>query len=88
MSLSDFLTLLKPLGTLGIVIALLLAAVVVLYRQQVKSAQDALAEANARADRLEAELKAANTDFLRYLALNTAVKNTLNEAVDTLKASQ
>jgi hypothetical protein len=81
MGLGDLITTFSKFGPLGIVIAVLLFAIGVLYLQLIKNLKDA----NARADRFEAEVKALNDEIQKYLALGLTARRVMGEATDEIR---
>jgi hypothetical protein len=79
--LNDLLSFFSKYGLAGVVIAILLFAVGVMYLQQLKT----LKEATARADRFEAEIKALNEELQRYLTLGFAVRSVMGEAAKEMR---
>lgn len=84
MGLNTLLDFFSKYGLAGVFIAILLFAVGVMYLQLMKN----LAEANARADRFEAEVKSLNSDMQKYLTLGMSVRAVMNEATNEMKRLQ
>lgn len=84
MGLNDLLGFFSKYGLAGVFIAILLFAVGVMYRQLMKN----LAEANARADRYEAEVKTLNDQMQKYFALGITARTVMSEAVNEMKRLQ
>lgn len=80
MGINDILQLVSKYGAPTAIIAALAAVVIFLYLQQVKSLQDAKKEAQDRGTRLEAEVKALNTDLQKYIMTGLMVRQVMNEA--------
>lgn len=84
MGLSNLLDFFSKYGLAGVFIAILLFAVGVMYRQLMKN----LVEANARADRFEAEVKSLNDQMQKYFALGIAARTVMSEAANEMKRLQ
>jgi hypothetical protein len=81
MGLKDLLEYFSKYGLAGLIIAVLLVAVGAMYLQLLKS----LKEANARADRFEAEVKTLNVELQRYLTIGFTVRTVLGEATNEMR---
>lgn len=81
MGLNDLLTFFSKFGPIGIVIAILLFAVGILYVQMLGT----LKEARARADRFEAEVKTLNDEMQRFLAIGMSVRRVMGEAASEMR---
>lgn len=81
MSLDDLLNAVSKYGAIPVIIAVLALALVFIYKQQTDSLKAAKSEAQARADRLESELKALNAELQRYLLTGYMVRQVMDEAV-------
>jgi hypothetical protein len=84
MGLSDLLGFFSKYGLAGVFIAVLLFAVGVMYLQLMKNLKDA----NARADRFEAEVKSLNDEIQKYLALGIAARSVMSEATTEIRRLQ
>jgi uncharacterized protein YdcH (DUF465 family) len=82
--LNTLLDFFSKYGLAGVFIAILLFAVGVLYRQLMQNLKDA----NARADRFEAEVKALNDEIQKYLALGIAARAVMGEATNEMRRLQ
>lgn len=88
MSLVDLVSLLAKYGVAGIIIAVLMSVVIILYTQLLRSHSQLvtnLAEATARADRYESQVKDLNTDIQMYLALGVRAKQVMGEAAAEMR---
>jgi hypothetical protein len=90
--LSDLLEYFSKYGPAGVIIAILLFVIGVLYLQQVKNFKERLAEANernkettVRADRFENEVKALNDEIQKYLALGIAARTVMGDAANEMR---
>lgn len=81
MGLNDLLTFFSKYGLAGVIIAILLFAVGILYTQQLKNLNAAI----ARADRFEAEVKALNEEMQRYLTMGFAMRAVMGEATKEMR---
>lgn len=81
MSINDLLSAVSKYGAIPVIIAVLAVALAFIYKQQTDILKAAKAEAQARADRLESELKALNTELQRYLLTGYMVRQVMDEAV-------
>lgn len=88
MSVSDLITLLKPYGLAGVLIAVLASVIAVLYRQSSKAQTKTLEEAQERARRLEEEVRSLNRDLQRYLTMGLMVRQTMDAAVNEMRVIQ
>jgi uncharacterized membrane protein YkvI len=84
MGLKDLLDYFGKYGVAGVIIAVLLFAVGALYLQLLKN----LKEANARADRFEAEVRALNDDIQKYFLLGITTRKVMGEATDEMRRLQ
>jgi uncharacterized protein YdcH (DUF465 family) len=84
MGLSDLLGFFSKYGLAGVFIAVLLFAVGVMYLQLMKNLKDA----NARADRFEAEVKSLNDEIQKYLALGIAARSVMSDATTEIRRLQ
>lgn len=84
MGLSDLLGFFSKYGLAGVFIAILLFAVGVMYLQLMQNLKDA----NARADRFEAEVKSLNDEIQKYLALGIAARTVMGEAANEMRRLQ
>jgi uncharacterized protein YdcH (DUF465 family) len=82
--LSDLLGFFSKYGLAGVFIAILLFAVGVMYLQLMQNLKDA----NARADRFEAEVKSLNDEIQKYLALGIAARTVMGEAANEMRRLQ
>lgn len=88
MSLVDLVSLLAKYGVAGIIIAVLMSVVIILYAQLLKSHSQlvkSLADTTARADRYEAQVKDLNNDIQIYLALGVRAKRVIGEAAAEMR---
>ncbi|MGH7743342.1 MAG: hypothetical protein ACREQ5_00770 [Candidatus Dormibacteria bacterium] len=85
MSITDLLVLLKPYGLAGVIVAILAGVIAVLYRQQMKTQSKMLTDAQDRAARLEAEVKALNADIQQYMLVGNIVRQTMAEAATEMR---
>lgn len=84
MGLSTLLDFFSKYGLAGVFIAILLFAVGVMYLQLMQNLKDA----NARADRFEAEVKSLNDEIQKYLALGIAARTVMGEATNEMRRLQ
>jgi uncharacterized protein YdcH (DUF465 family) len=82
--LSTLLNFFSKYGLAGVFIAILLFAVGVMYLQLMQNLKDA----NARADRFEAEVKSLNDEIQKYLALGIAARTVMGEAANEMRKLQ
>ena len=82
MGLTDLIALFSHYGAVGIIVAVLISAVSVLYLQLIRN----LKAANDRADRYETEVKQLNNDIQMYLALGVRAKQVMGEATTEMRA--
>jgi hypothetical protein len=80
MTPADLLALVTKYGGATTIIAILTMVAAFLYKQQVKSLQDAKKEAQDRGTRLEAEVKVLNADLQKYIMTGLMVRQVMNEA--------
>ena len=84
MGLNDLLGFFSKYGLAGVFIAVLLFAVGVMYLQLMRNLKDA----NARADRFEAEVKSLNDEIQKYLTLGIAARSVMSEATTEIRRLQ
>jgi hypothetical protein len=84
MGLNDLLGFFSKYGLAGVFIAVLLFAVGVMYLQLMRNLKDA----NARADRFEAEVKSLNDEIQKYLALGIAARSVMSDATSEIRRMQ
>lgn len=84
MEITDLLTALSKYGVAGVIIGVLMVVIVTLYGQLLKNLRDA----NARADKYEAEVRELNTAMQQYLSVGFAVKQAMNAATQEMRDSQ
>jgi hypothetical protein len=84
MGLNDLLGFFSKYGLAGVFIAVLLFAVGVMYLQLIRNLKDA----NARADRFEAEVKSLNDEIQKYLALGIAARSVMSDATTEIRRMQ
>jgi uncharacterized protein YdcH (DUF465 family) len=82
--LNDLLGFFSKYGLAGVFIAVLLFAVGVMYLQLMRNLKDA----NARADRFEAEVKSLNDEIQKYLALGIAARSVMSDATTEIRRLQ
>jgi hypothetical protein len=82
--LNDLLGFFSKYGLAGVFIAVLLFAVGVMYLQLIRNLKDA----NARADRFEAEVKSLNDEIQKYLALGIAARSVMSDATTEIRRLQ
>lgn len=84
MGITDLLTALSKYGVAGGIIAVLMTVVTALYGQLLNS----LKQANARADRFEAEVRELNNSMQHYLSVGLAVKQAMSAATKEMRDNQ
>jgi len=85
MSLKDLIDVLHQYGPAGVAFAILIFVVGILYKQNIDNYKERLKEANARADRFEAEVKALNDEIQKFFAIGMKVQHTMGDATNEIR---